>query len=145
MSKRIFDTRLSGDRENLKPQCPHRGLDLKGLALGLADDGAAKGRVVGDAQVHRIGLLGADDLVDVLIPGVKVLDADTAAQADVARLLIRFFNDNGVGQDILHLGDAAIELGLLVFRLVIFAVLREVAKGCLLYTSCEIGATTKPA
>ena len=74
-----------------------------------------KGASSENAQVHRIGLLGADDLVDVLIPGVQVLDADTAAQADVARLLIRFFNDNGVGQDILHLGDAAIELGLLVF------------------------------
>lgn len=42
--------------------------------------------------------------------------------------LFALVDDDGVRQNVLYLGDAAIELGLLVFRLVIFAVFREVAE-----------------
>ena len=39
------------------------------------------------------------------------------------------FDDGVVGQDILQLRDTGVELALLVFRLVILAILAQVAKG----------------
>ena len=39
------------------------------------------------------------------------------------------FNDDGVGQDILHFRNPSVELRLLVLRFVVFAVLRQVAEG----------------
>lgn len=47
----------------------------------------------------------------------------------MAGRLIALFDNHRVGQNVLHLRNAAIELRLLVLRFVIFAVLREVTKG----------------
>ena len=42
--------------------------------------------------------------------------------------VVAVVDDDGVGQDVLYLGDAAVEQGLLVFRFIVFAVLGQIAE-----------------
>ena len=95
----------------------------------MAEQRLAERRVVRDAALHGVGLLRADDGVELLIAGLHILDLDGAAEADLAFGVLGLVDDDGVGKDVLDLGDAAVELGLLVLGLVVFAVFGEVAEG----------------
>ena len=99
---------------------------LPGLA---AHEGLSEGGILGHGVVHHVRLLGADDFVNgQLLTGGKVGDRDLAANGDLIGIGLRLIDDLGVEQDLLQLGNAGIELALLVFGLVIFAVLRQVAE-----------------
>ena len=94
----------------------------------MAKQRLAERGVVGDAAFHGVGLLRANDGVKLLVARFHVLDLDGAAEADLALGVLCLVNNDGVGENIFNLGDAAIKLGLLVLGFVIFAVLREVAE-----------------
>ena len=89
----------------------------------------AERAVVGDAAHHGVGLLRADDLVFLLLVLLNVKHLDGAADDDDALFDLGLFDDDGVFDQVLHFGDAGVELALLGFRLVILAVFGEVAEG----------------
>ena len=97
----------------------------------LAKHGAAERRVVRNARLHGVGLLRADDSIRRLFLQIKVADLHGAAKADDtgALLLGALIDHDSMGQDVLDLCDAAIQLGLLIFRFIIFTVLGKVAEG----------------
>ena len=94
----------------------------------MAKQCLAERGIVGNAAFHGVGLLRTDDGVKLLVTRLHILDLDGAAEADLALGVLCLVNNDGMGENIFNLGDAAIKLGLLVLGLVVFAVLGEVAE-----------------
>ena len=91
----------------------------------MAKQCLAERGIVGDAAFHGVGLLRADDGVEFLVARFHVLDLDGAAEADLALGVLCLVNNDGVGENIFNLGDAAIKLGLLVLGFVVFGELPD--------------------
>ena len=84
--------------------------------------------------MHGIGLLRADDLVlGHLTAGSHILHGHAAADADAVGAVVVLVDDDGVQQDILDLSDTGVQLALLVFRFIIFAVFAQVAEAARLF------------
>ena len=119
---------LAGNADHLHGEGAGRGVDGEGLACGLANHGAAEGGVVGELELHGVGFLRAGDAVLGLL-AMLVLNNHGAAQTHPAVGFVLVFNDDGVGQNVLDLGDAAVELGLLVLGGIVLGVFGQVAVG----------------
>ena len=119
---------LAGNADHLHGEGAGRGVDGESLARGFADDGAAEGGVVGELELHGVGFLGTGDAVLGLL-AVLVLNNHGAAQAYPAAGFVLVLDDDGVGQNVLDLGDTAVELGLLVLGGVVLGVFGQVAVG----------------
>ena len=104
-------------------------MDGEGLPGGAAHDGPAEGGVVGELVLHGVGFLGAGDAVGVLCAGLQVLHGDSAAQTHPAGGFVLVGDDHGVSQNVLDLGDTAIQLGLLVLGGIVLGVFGQVAVG----------------
>ena len=124
-----FCDSLLFDRQDLVLEHANGRFDIDDIADLMAEQRLAERRVVGDAALHGVGLLRADDGVELLVTGLHILNLDGAAEADLAFGVLGLVDDDGVGKDVLDLGDAAVELGLLVLGLVVFAVFGKVAEG----------------
>ena len=94
----------------------------------FAQQGLAEGGVLRDGAVHGVGLLGAHDLIGDLLVKLLVQHGDGGAQADVVPLGLVLLDNHVIGQNLLQLAHTGVELALLVFGLVVFAVLAEVAE-----------------
>ena len=90
---------------------------------------AAYRALVGDAAGHRVGLLGADDLILQLLVLVHVKQFDAAAERDDALVHVLLFDYLGLLYEGLELGYLGVELALLGLGLVVLAVLGQVAEG----------------
>ena len=80
-----------------------------------------------------VGLLRADDAVQILLVELQIAHLDRTAKADGSGTGLCLVNDHRMGKNILYLRNAAIELCLLIFCLVIFAVFRKIAKRACLF------------
>ena len=89
---------------------------------------ASEGGVIRNATLHGVCLLRADDAVFLLLAVLKAFDNDLAAESYTVGI-VRVFDNFGVLKDLFKLGNLGVELALLGFRLVIFAVLGQVAEG----------------
>ena len=96
------------------------------LAFLGAQERLAEGRLLGDDAVHGIGLLRADDLIAGFL-AIGALNGDGAADGDGVRRG-GLIHDDHMLQDHFQLGNAGIELALLVLCLIILAVFAEVAE-----------------
>ncbi len=100
---------------------------LSGL---LAQQGLAEGGVLRDPAVHGVGLLGAHDLIGQGLVKLQVFHHHVVAHVDDVPGGLLLLDDGVVGQNLVQLCDAGVQLSLLcVLGLVILAVLRQVAKG----------------
>ena len=99
------------------------------LAYLVAQQAAAYRALVGDASGHRVGLLGADDLILQLLVLVHVEQFDAAAERDDALVHVLLFDYLGLLYEGLELGYLGVELALLGLGLVVLAVLGQVAEG----------------
>ena len=99
---------------------------LSGL---LAQQGLAEGGVLRDPAVHGVGLLGAHDLIGQGLVKLQVFHHHVVAHVDDVPGGLLLLDDGVVGQNLVQLCDAGVELTLLVLCLVILAVFRQVAEG----------------
>ena len=112
---------LTRDGDDLHGVGTVGGVDREGLAGGLAHHAPAEGGVVGELAFHGVGLLGAGDAVIGAV-ALLVLHGHGAAQAHTAGGLVLVLDDDGVEKDVFNLGNAAVELGLLVFGGIVLGV-----------------------
>ena len=109
-------------------------LDGDLVALLRAHEGLAERGFLADGAVHGVGLLRADDLIGRhLAAGLEVHDGDGAADAHGVGRALALVDDDDMEQNVLQLGDAGVELALLVLRLIVFAVLAQVAEAARLF------------
>ena len=101
---------------------------LHPVALLLPDQSAAERRLIGNAAQHRVCFLAADDLIGLLVLLADLADGNAASHGNGAAGRHVFQND-GVFDQVFDLGDFGIQLALLGFCFVIFAVLRQIAEG----------------
>ena len=119
---------LTGHADDLHGVGTGRGIDGEGLTGSLAHNAAAEGGVIRQLVFHGVGFLRAGD--PVLDPlALLVLYHHGAAQAHTAGGLVLVLDDNGVRQNVLDLGNAAIELALLVLGGIVFGVFGQVTVG----------------
>jgi hypothetical protein len=85
-------------------------------------------RLVGELLLRRVRLGRADDRVLVAVARLLILDVDGHADADQVRRELRRVDDLGRAQALLELGDLLLEHHLLVLRVVVLGVLRDVAE-----------------
>ena len=95
-----------------------RGGDLYGVALLVAHDGLANGRLVADAVVGGVRLGRANDLILVNVIGVDVTQVDEAAQVNLVASL-RHIDDRRMGEDLIDLDNPALNPSLLVLGVVV--------------------------
>ena len=98
------------------------------LAGLVAHQRLAEGRILADGAGHDVRLLGTHDTVcRQLLAAAQLRYGNNAADGDLVGILA-LVHDHRVQQDILQLCDAGVQLALLVFRLIVLAVLAEVAE-----------------
>src|SRR3954453_12102572 len=116
------------DLEDLELHRAARGNDLDRLALLLADDRLADRRLVRELVLGRIRLGGADDAVLDRLLGVDVAQLHLGADRDDVLGDVLLADHAGVAQPLLERGDAVLEQGLLVLRVVVLGVPGDVAE-----------------
>src|SRR4051794_19555642 len=125
----IVPVSLSGlDFQDLELHRPARGRDLDRLALLLADDRLADGRLVRELVLGRVRLGRADDPVLDRLLGVDVAQLHLGADRDDVLGDVLLADHAGVAQPLLERGDAVLEQRLLVLRVVVLGVLGDVAE-----------------
>ena len=107
---------------------PRGVVDLDGLALLVADDCLPHRRLVRELLLGRIGLGGADDVVLDGLLRVDVAEADDGADRDHALRDVLGVDHAGVREALLELGDLLLDHRLLVLRVVVLRVLRDVTE-----------------
>ena len=115
-------------------------LHSDGVALFGTQQGLAEGGFLGNDAVHGVGLLRAHDFIGRQGLAAGVSHRDGAADGHLVGGAGVLIHDDDVLQDLLQLGDAGIQLALLVLGLVVLAVLAQVteAPGDTLYNK-ELG------
>ena len=103
------------------------GFKLDPVALLLSHQAAAKGGFVRNTAENGVGFLAADDLIGLFVFLAHFADGHAAAHGDRAAGRHVFEND-GVFDQVLDLGDLGIELALLGLRFIVFAVLRQITE-----------------
>src|SRR4051812_10400253 len=101
--------------------------DLDDVVALAADEGAADGRLVRQA-LRRLGLGRADDRERLVLAALLVGDLHDGADLDDVRRQVLCVDDRRRAQLLLDGGDALLEHGLLVLRVVVLGVLRDVAE-----------------
>ena len=101
----------------------------------MAVQASAEGRVVRYFTIHGVCFLRADNGVCFFIVIVKVTDLDNAAESNSALgcACIDLFNDLCIFKQNFYLGYLGVELALLGFCLIIFAVLGQIAEAACLF------------
>src|SRR5919198_195388 len=102
--------------------------DLDGLALLLADDRLADRRLVRQLVLRGVGLGRADDVVLDRLLGRNVAELHLRADRDDILGDVLLGDDARIAQAFLERGDAVLEQHLLVLRVVVLGVLRNVAE-----------------
>ena len=103
------------------------GLKLDPVTLLLPHQAASEGGLIGNAAEDGVGLLTADDLIRFLVLFAHFADGHAAADGNNGTGRHIFEND-GVFDQVHYLGDLGVELALLGLRLIVFAVLRQIAE-----------------
>src|SRR3954453_18005222 len=128
MAREAGRTSRSPDLEDLELHRAARSLDLDGLALLLADDRLPDRRFVRELVLGRVGLGRPDDPVLERLLGADVAQLHLRADGDdvLGDVLLR--DHARAAESILERGDAVLEQGLLVLRVVVLGVLGDVAE-----------------
>src|SRR6266536_2506962 len=112
--------------EDLELHRPARSGDLDGLALLLPDDRLADGRLVRELVLGRVRLRGADDTVLDRLLRIEVAQLDLRADRDDVLRDVLLVDHPRVAQPLLERGDAVLQQGLLVLRVVVLGVLGDI-------------------
>src|SRR5581483_686614 len=102
--------------------------DLDGLALFVADDRLADGRLIGELVLGWIRLRGADDVVLDGLLGAPVAQLHLGADRDDILGDVLLVDDLRVSEALLEHCDPVLEQSLLVLRVVVLCVLGDVAE-----------------
>src|SRR6185312_15636937 len=116
------------DFQDLELHRPARGRDLDGLALLLADDRLADGRLVRELVLGGVRLGGADDPVLDRLLRVDVAQLHLGADRDDVLGDVLLGDHARVAEPLLERGDAVLEQRLLVLGVVVLGVLGDVAE-----------------
>src|SRR5262249_37754767 len=115
-----------GDFHDLIAQRAARHLDLDLLANLLAEQALAARAGGEDLVVVVILVAGSDQLVDLVLAGVEVLDADAGAEDDGVLGQAALIDDVGAGELVLQRVDARLQHALVLAGGVILGVLAEI-------------------
>ena len=123
-----FGLRLAGDRrDGVLFGLARRGDELDLLALAVADERLAGGRLVGDLVLQRVGLGGAHD-GELRGLALGVNQGDGGADGDLQVGVAAGGDDGGDGENLANLVDAGLVVGLLLLGGVVLGVLGEVTE-----------------
>src|SRR4051812_37457862 len=116
------------DLEDLVLHRAARSGDLDGLALLVADDRLANGRLVRKLVLRRVRLGGADDVVLDGLLGGDVPELHLRADGDDVLRDVLLVDHLGVAKPLLQRRDPVLEQRLLVLGVVVLSVLGDVAE-----------------